>query len=138
MCVIKSGIQVDCFVKLLDRLIIASRYQIIGPEISSDDDRQWIELEGPFSFRDCAIKLTNGQQRSISKPMVRRRVIRLQCDRTLKFPNRTREIEMMNTQTESQRGVCFGQGIVDLQSLLRRCLRQRKRVLRRCGAKTRE
>src|SRR6266481_5219835 len=102
MCVIKSEIQVERFVKLLDRLIIPSRYQIIGPEISSDDDRQWIELEGPFSFRDCAIKLTNGQQRSISKPMVCRRVIRIQCDRTLKFLDRAREIQMMNTQTKSQ------------------------------------
>src|SRR5439155_23489964 len=70
--------------------------------------------------------------------MVRRRVIRIQSDRTLKFPDRAREIEMMNTQTESQRSVCLGQGIVDLQSFLRRRLGQRKRILRPRGAKTRK
>src|SRR5438128_9364738 len=138
MHVIKSRIQVDRFVKLLDRFIVAPGYQVIGPKIGSDDDRQWIELKSTFSFRDGAIKLTNGQQRPITKPMVRRRVIRIQSDRTLKFPDRAREIEMMNTQTESQRGVRFGQGIVDLQSLLRCRLRQRKRILRSRRAKPRE
>src|SRR5437762_5385549 len=138
MHVIKSRIQVDRFVKLLDRFIVAPGYQVIGPKIGSDDDRQWIELKSTFSFRNGAIKLTNGQQRPITKPMVRRRVIRIQSDRTLKFPDRAREIEMMNTQTESQRGVRLGQIIVDLQSLLRRRLGQRKRILRGCCAKTRE
>src|SRR5206468_10938561 len=118
MGVVKSRIQVDCFVELVDRFIIASGYQVIGPKIGSDDDRQWIELEGAFSFGDCAIKLTNGQQRSISKPMVRRRVIRIQCDRTLEFPDRAREIEMMNTQTESKRGGGLGEGRVGLQSFI--------------------
>ena len=44
----------------------------------------------------------------------------------------------MNTQNKSQRGVCFGQVIVDLQSFLRRCLGQGKRILRRRCAKTRK
>jgi len=45
---------------------------------------------------------------------------------------------MMNTQTETKRGVCFGQVIVDLQSFLRRRLGQRKRILRTGRAKTRK
>src|SRR4029077_8975024 len=107
MRVIESRIQVDGFVKLLDRFIISSGYEKVGAKIGRDDDRQWIELDRPFSFRDCAIKLINCQQRSISYSVVRRFVIRIQCDRTLKFPDRVGEIQVMNTQKKSQRGVRF-------------------------------
>src|SRR5437763_11926313 len=62
MRVIKSRIQVDCFVQLFDRFIIASGYQVVGTKIGGDNDRQRIELEGMLPFRNRAIKLPHGQQ----------------------------------------------------------------------------
>ena len=39
MRVIESRIQVDGFVKLVDRFIIAPRYEKVGAKIGRDDDR---------------------------------------------------------------------------------------------------
>ena len=54
----KLRIDFQCFARLPFRFVEPSGTKISPREIGVDDGRQWIELEGAFSFLNCLVQVT--------------------------------------------------------------------------------
>jgi hypothetical protein len=66
--------------------------------------------------------------------MVGSRVIWVQLNRPLKFPGRSIEVEVADVQNVRQRGVRFGQCVIEFERLFCSCLSLWIAILRSAGA----
>ena len=66
--------------------------------------------------------------------MVGSRVVWIQLNRPLKFPGRSIEVEVAGVENIRQRGVCFGQCVIEFESLFCSCLSLWIAILRSASA----
>ena len=71
------SIESESAAKLRDGFIVATPHHQGAPEVGVDDEREWIEFNGAFSLLDPFIKAALRDQKTVSKPMVSGRVVRV-------------------------------------------------------------
>src|SRR5439155_19522617 len=123
---VKAWIHFPRFAKLRDSFIVAARIIVIAARIRVDDERERIQLAGSLSLDDRVVEPAQCGQSVVAVLLVRDRVIWVHLNRALKFPNRLEEIEIVKPKRERQRGMRFGESVVQLKGFL--CRRRRFRV----------
>ena len=75
MCVIKRRINLQRLAQLRDRLIVSTRTKQILSQVCIDNGRERIKLNGAFALGDRFLEPAEGDERAVSIPMVRGRVV---------------------------------------------------------------
>src|SRR5213083_3661498 len=123
---VKASIHFQGFTQLRDSFIVAACETVIAAQVRVDDERERIELDGSLSLGDRVVESAQCGQSDVAILLVRNRVIWVQLNRALKFPNRLRGIESVKPNRERQRGTRFSERVVQLKGFL--CRRRRFRV----------
>ena len=88
-----------------------------------------MKIDCPLTLSDRLIEWARPNERSNAQPMMRGRVVWIQLNRPPKFPRRPIEVEVVGVENLRQRGVRFGQRVVERERLFRSYSRGRKRFL---------
>src|SRR5207248_11368788 len=104
-----TGIHFQYFAQLRDSFIVPARIIVVGTHIGIDDERERIQLGGSVSLGDGVIEAVQRDEADVAVLLVPSRVIWVQFNRVLKFPDRLSEIEIVKQQRDRQTGMRFGQ-----------------------------
>jgi hypothetical protein len=75
MCEIKRRINLQRFPQLCDRLIVSTRIVQILTQVCINNGREWIKFDGAFALGDRFLEPAEGEERAVSIPLVRGRVV---------------------------------------------------------------
>src|SRR5881628_2990317 len=104
---VKTSVHFQHFAQLRDSFIVAACVTVIAAQVRVDDERERIELDGSLSLGDRVVESAQCGQDDVSILLVRNRVIWVQLNRALKFPNRLRGIESVKPNRDRQSGMRF-------------------------------
>src|SRR5947208_5005029 len=127
---VKASIHFQGFTQLRDSFIVAACVTVIAAQVRVDDERERIELDGSLSLGDRVVESAQCGQSDVAILLVPNRVIWTQLNRALKFPIRSRELEIVKPNRGRRRGMRFSQLVVQLAGLLCRRLSFRVTISR--------